>query len=187
MVTVGTGIGGAIIDHGSVLHGASGSAADVGHMQIVPDGVECTCGGRGCLEQYASGRALVTKAREKCLSAPSQAALVLSLGDQTPEGIRGDHLTEAARRGDPLALECFEFIASWLGHGLSVLTAVLDPGCVVLGGGVSDAGNLLLEPTSAAYQRALPARDHRSPARLKLAQLGNDAGLIGAAHLAQAH
>ncbi len=87
--------------------------------------------------------------------------------------------------GDPLAVESFEYIAGWLGRGLAVLTAVLDPGCFVLGGGVAEAGEVLLAPTRAAYQRFLPAGAHRSPPRLKLAELGNDAGLIGAADLAR--
>ena len=184
MVTVGTGIGGGVIDEGVIRHGASGSAADIGHMPIVPDGIECGCGGRGCLEQYASGPALVREVRDQCLAHPSRASNVLSLGDGTPEGVRGSHVTEAARRGDPLALESFERIAGWLGRGLAVLTAVLDPSCFVIGGGVSDAGALLLAPARAAYLRSLPAGEHRLPVPLKLAELGNDAGLIGAADLA---
>ncbi len=187
MVTVGTGIGGGVIDEGSIRHGASGSAAEFGHMQIVPDGIECACGGRGCLEQYASGRALVSQARDLCIDHPSRGSLVLSLGDGTPTGIHGKHVTEAARRGDPLALESFEKIAGWLGRGLAILTAVLDPGCFVLGGGVSEAGDILLDPAGAAFRRFLPVGEHRLPAQLKLAELGNDAGLIGAADLAHAH
>ena len=107
MVTVGTGIGGGVIDDGSIRRGATGSASDIGHLQIVPDGIECSCGARGCLEQYASGRALVRTARDLSTAGPSRAALVLSLGDGTLEGIRGDHIAEGARRGDPLALEVF--------------------------------------------------------------------------------
>ncbi len=186
MVTVGTGIGGGVIDDGTIRHGASGSAADIGHMQIVPDGIRCVCGGRGCLEQYASGRALVREVQDQCIARPSRGSLVLSLGDGTPGGIRGVHVAEAAQRGDPLSLESFESIAGWLGRGLAVLTAVLDPGCFVLGGGVSEAGDLLLNPARAAYLRFLPAGEHRSPAQLKLAEFGNDAGLIGAADLAHA-
>lgn len=185
MVTVGTGLGGGIIDDGTIRHGASGAAADIGHIQLVPDGFECGCGRQGCLEQYASGRALLREVRDRCTDQPSQASLVLSLGDGTLQGIRGEHVTEAARLGDPLAVQSFEKIASSLGVGLAILAAVLDPGCFVLGGGVSEAGSLLLEPSEASYRRSLPAGKHRSPARLKLAELGNNAGIIGAADLAR--
>lgn len=185
MLTIGTGIGGGVIDNGSLRHGATGSASDVGHLPIVPDGIECSCGARGCLEEYASGRALARAAHDLGASELSRAGVVLSLGDGTLEGIRGEHVTQAAQRGDSMALEAFDYISNWLGRGLAVLTAVLDPGCVVLGGGVAEAGDILLNRTRDAYERALPAGKYRSPARLKLAELGSDAGLIGAANLAR--
>lgn len=185
MITIGTGIGGGVIDNGSLRHGATGSASDVGHLPIVPDGIECSCGARGCLEEYASGRALARAAHDLGASEQSRASAVLSFGDGTLKGIRGEHVTLAASRGDSMALEAFDYITNWLGRGLAVLTAVLDPGCVVLGGGVTEAGEILLTRTRDAYERALPAGEYRSPARLKLAQLGSDAGLIGAADLAR--
>ncbi len=185
MLTVGTGVGGGVIDDGSIRHGATGLASEVGHLQIDPDGLACECGARGCLEQYASGKALVTRAQELCHVQPSRAGGLFALGDGTPQGICGEHVTEAARRGDPLAAEAFRGVADWLGRGLAVLTAVLDPGCFVLGGGVSDAGSILLDPVRTSYERHLPAGNHRSPAPVRLAKLGSDAGLVGAADLAR--
>ena len=110
---------------------------------------------------------------------------MLALGDGTANGLRGEHVTLAARRGDPLAVEAFQGVADWLGRGLAVLTAVLDPGCFVLGGGVSDAGALLLDPVRAAYKRHLPAAKHRPPVPVELAQLGSDAGVVGSADIAR--
>ena len=185
MLTVGTGLGGGVIDNGSVRHGATGLASEVGHLPIAPDGLACECGSHGCLEQYASGRALVRRARELALAEPHRASLLLALGDGTTAGIHGEHITGAAKQGDPLSTEALGSVAEWLGRGLAVLTAVLDPGCFIIGGGVSTAGNLLLGPACAQYERQLPAANHRSPAPVRLGELGNDAGLIGASDLAR--
>lgn len=185
MVTVGTGLGGGVIDDGVIRHGATGASSDIGHMQVVPDGIECECGGRGCLERYASGQALLGAARTLCIQDPARAGGLLSLGDGTPEGLRGSHVTLAARHGDPLAAEALQGLADWLGRGLAIVTAVLDPGCFVVGGGVSDAGELLLSPVRSAYTRHLPAAGSRSPAKVRLATLGVDAGMVGAADLSR--
>jgi glucokinase len=110
---------------------------------------------------------------------------MLELGGGLPDGIDGPVVTQAARDGEAGALSCFELIGSWLGHGLADLAAILDPGCFVIGGGVSDAGEMLLGPTRAAYENSLTGRAYRQFAEVRLAELGPDAGLIGAADLAR--
>jgi len=185
MVTVGTGIGGGIVLRNHLVRGAYGMAAEFGHLGRVPDGRLCGCGKRGCWEQYASGNALLREARELAADQRDHASLLLSLGDGTPEGVKGKHVTAAARQGDPVALEAFENIGRWLGTGLADVAALLDPAMFVIGGGVSEAGDLLLVPTRAAFEGSLVARQHRPLASVVMAELGNDAGVVGAADLAR--
>lgn len=184
-VTVGTGIGGGIVLSDKLQRGAFGMAAEFGHLVRVPDGRLCGCGKRGCWEQYASGNALLRKARELAAERRHEAHTLLSFGDGTPEGVTGQHITDAARAGDPVALEAFSRIGRWLGTGLADVAALLDPAIFVIGGGVSEAGELLLAPTRAAFAGALVAGDHRPHAQVVAAELGNDAGLVGAADLAR--
>ena len=184
-VTVGTGIGGGVIIGGSLYRGRWGVAAEIGHLVLVPGGRPCGCGNRGCWEQYASGNALVREARQRAAEDREAARLLLGLGDGTPEGVQGVHVTEAARRDDPVALSAFEEAGRALGQGMADLAAVLDPGAFVVGGGVSEAGDLLLEPARRTYAAALTARGYRPLAEIRGATLGNDAGIVGAADLAR--
>ncbi len=185
LITVGTGIGAGMVLDGRLYRGRWGSAGEPGHYRVVPDGRLCGCGNRGCWEQYASGNALVAEARELARRAPGAAAELLRAGDGTPDGIDGPAVTQAAREGDAGALSCFDIVGNWLGHGLADLAAILDPGCFVIGGGVSDAGEMLLGPARAAYESSLTGRSHRQLAAVRLAELGPDAGLIGASDLAR--
>ncbi len=186
MLTIGTGIGGGMVVNGQLYRGAFGVAAEFGHMRVVPDGHLCGCGGRGCFEQYASGNALLRHAREAINASPEVARNLLALGDGTVGGLTGKHITDAARHGDAVALAAFNTTAQWLGAGIASLSVVLDPACVVIGGGVIDAGEILLAPTRAAVERYMPfAGKHPSP-RIIAAELGNEAGLVGAADLARA-
>jgi glucokinase len=185
LVTVGTGIGGGIVINGQLYRGRWGVGGEPGHYRVVPGGRLCGCGNRGCWEQYASGSALVAEAREFAARAAGGAVRLLQLGGGTPGGITGPAVTQAAREGDPAALRCFEIIGSWLGQGLADLAAILDPGCFVIGGGVSEAGELLLSPARAAFDAGLTGRTYRPTAEVRLAQLGPDAGLVGAADLAR--
>jgi glucokinase len=152
---------------------------------MVEGGRPCGCGQRGCWEQYASGGALVRDARARAAEQRADAELLLGLGDGTPEGITGEHVTEAARLGDPVAKASFDALGHWLGQGLADLAAVLDPECFVLGGGVSEAGALVLDPTITAFDQLLTGRGRRPRAQVVLAELGNDAGMVGAADLAR--
>jgi glucokinase len=185
LVAVGTGIGAAIIIGGELYRGRWGIAGEPGHVRVVPDGRLCGCGNRGCWEQYASGNALVAEAREFARRTPVGAMRLLQLGGGVVEGISGPEITRAATEGDPAALRCFQTVGGWLGQGLADLAAILDPACFVIGGGVSEAGDLLLDPARAAFERALTGRGHRPFAEIRVAQLGQDAGIVGAADLAR--
>jgi glucokinase len=184
-VTVGTGVGGGVVLDQHLVRGSFGMAAEFGHMTQVPDGRACGCGRRGCWEQYASGNALLREARGLAAERRAEAGTLLALGDGTPEGVVGRHVTEAARQDDPVALEAFARVGAALGTGIADLVALLDPELIVLGGGVSEAGDLLLAPTRTAFEAALVARAHRPIAALVPATLGNDAGLVGVADLAR--
>ena len=184
-LTVGTGLGGGVVLGGELIRGAFGAAAEVGHMILVPDGRPCGCGLRGCWEQYASGRALVTEARQRAARSPESAELLLELGDGRPGSITGPMVTMGAVAGDPVALESFRAVGAWLGHGMADLAAILDPRVFIIGGGVAEAGELLVGPARETFQAMLTARSHRPTATVRLAQLGQDAGLIGAADLAR--
>jgi glucokinase len=185
LLAIGTGIGCGLVIGGRLYHGSSGMAGEPGHSRAVPGGRMCGCGNRGCLEQYASGSALVAQARDFARRRPEGAIRLLQLGGGSPEGIGGPQVTQAAQEGDPAALRCFQTVGGWLGQGMADLAAVLDPACFVIGGGVSEAGDLLLDPARAAFERALTGRGHRPFADVKIAELGPDAGLVGAADLAR--
>jgi glucokinase len=185
MITVGTGIGGGIVVDGKLHRGAFGIAAEIGHMRVVPDGLLCGCGAYGCFEQYGSGNALVRFAREAAQANPSEAAELLSLGDGTVEGISGGAITRAAESGNPLALNAFETLGNWLGAGIASLSVVLDPQCVVIGGGVIDAGDILLNPIRKGLEKYMPFAGMHPYPEISPALLGNDAGLVGVADLAR--
>jgi glucokinase len=183
-ITMGTGIGGGLVVNGQLFRGRYGMAGEWGHMISVPGGHRCECGNRGCWEQYASGNALVREARELARSrSPMAYRLLEMLGD--PDQITGPGVTAAALQGESTAIELIGDVGTWLGQGIANLAAALDPDLFVIGGGVSEAGDLLLEPTRHAFRRTLTGRGFRTPARIELAQLRNDAGLIGAADLAR--
>lgn len=185
LLTIGTGVGGGVVLDGQLYRGHNGMAAEVGHLTVVPGGRRCGCGNRGCLERYASGRALVREARDLADVSPEYGARMLELGDGEPEGITGPEVTQAAREGDPAALEAFSVIGTWLGRGLASLAALLDPDMFVLGGGVSRAGELLRRPAEEAFLAGLTARAYRQPPPVTLAELGAQAGIVGAADLAR--
>lgn len=185
MLTVGTGLGGAIVVNSTLLRGAHGVAAEIGHIRMVPDGHMCGCGHPGCWEQYASGGALTRQARAAAVAYPHRATALLDLAGGDPEQIKGPHVTYVAQQGDPLGIELLAELGGWLGAGTADLVAVLDPAVVVIGGGVCAAGDLLLVPVREAFENALSARGHRPEPSITLAQMQNDAGLVGAADLAR--
>lgn len=185
MVTVGTGLGGAAIVNGKPLRGANGTGAEFGHMRVVPDGQLCGCGVRGCFEQYASGSALMRQAREAIADNPAAAKELLSRGDGSVSGLIGSHITDAAKAGDNFAIGLLEVAGDWLGSGIATLAMLFDPSIVVIGGGVIDAGDLLLEPARKAMMREMPFVGKHPVPEIVAAKLGNDAGLVGAADLSR--
>lgn len=185
MVTVGTGIGGAAIVNGRPLRGANGTGAEFGHMRVVPDGELCGCGVHGCFEQYASGTALMRQTKAEIAKNPDGARDLLARGDGTIAGLVGSHITDAARGGDKLAIELLASSGDWLGAGIATLAMLFDPSIVVIGGGVIDAGELLLEPAREAMMREMPFVGKHPVPEIVAAKLGNDAGLVGAADLSR--
>ncbi|WP_314174503.1 ROK family glucokinase [Streptomyces winkii] len=185
MITLGTGIGGAILENGQVKRGKYGVAGEFGHMQVVPGGHRCPCGNRGCWEQYSSGNALVREARELAVAeSPVAYGLIERVGGHISE-ITGPLITELARDGDAMCTELLQDIGHWLGVGIANLAAALDPGGFVIGGGVSAADELLIDPAREAFKRHLTGRGYRPEATIAKAQLGPEAGMVGAADLAR--
>ena len=186
VVTLGTGVGGAVVIDGHLVRGAAGFAAEIGHISIVPDGRPCGCGLRGCLERYASGTALGVNGWELAKFRPAYAARIIELSGGDQNKISGKAVTAAAREGDPAALECYERLGDALGQGLADLAAVLDPEVIVLTGGLTEAGDILLTPVTKAFDQYLTARTRRPQIPVLISASGQDAGLVGAADLARA-
>jgi glucokinase len=185
LFTIGTGVGGAIVLGGDLIRGAHGIAAELGHMLSVPDGHLCGCERRGCLEQYASGNALVRFARAGARQEPDRATALLELSGGDAETITGPMVTAAAQDGDQVSREAFAQIGRWLGIALADMVQILDPQVLVVGGGVVEAGDLLLGPTHRSYVEALAQRGRLPVAELKPAEMGNAAGVVGAGDLAR--
>ena len=182
LVTLGTGIGGGVIAGGALQRGAAGFAGEPGHMVVDPNGPPCPCGRRGCWERYASGSGLGRLARDAAYAGRADAVVALAGGD--PEDVRGEHVTSAASDGDADAIAVLRDFAWWVALGVSNLQNLLDPEVVVIGGGLADAGELLLAPTREAYATLVLGYEHRPPVRIVGAALGADAGAIGAGLLA---
>lgn len=173
MITLGTGIGAGHVVNGCLARGAHGLANEVGHMNVIPDGRRCGCGRRGCWEQYASGSALVRMARDRAAEHRTRAMVL------------GEHVTAAARAGDAVAQEAFVEFGNWVGRGLADLTAIIDPEIFVIGGGVSDAADLFIADAQAVLQERIFGGKARPMPKIRLATMGNSAGLVGAADLAR--
>ncbi len=185
LVTLGTGIGGGLVIDGRVERGRHGMAGEFGHMIVVPDGRRCECGNRGCWEQYASGSVVLREARELVQAGGPYAEELRRRCAGVPQTLDGPAVTAAAHTGDAAAQEILAEVGRWLGLGLANLVAALDPGVIVVGGGVSTADDLLLDPAREALSRHLTGRGHRPVAPVRAAYLGARAGLIGAADLAR--
>ena len=185
MLTVGTGVGGGIVNEQGLYRGAYGVAAEFGHLRVVPGGHPCGCGSHGCFEQYASGNALRRFVREAIASTPQSGADILALGDGTLEGIEGGHITQAARNGSAIAQQAFTDVAHYLGAGIASLSVILDPQAVIIGGGVIDAQDLFMDELFVALDKYMPFSGKHPNPKILPASLGNDAGLVGAADLAR--
>lgn len=182
MITLGTGIGGGIIIDGRLFRGAHGLAGELGHMVVDPHGPPCPCGQRGCWERFASGSGLGRLGREAAHAGRVPRVLELAGGD--PENVRGEHVTAAAAEGDNAAAAVMADFAWWLGLGLANLANAFDPEIFVVGGGLVEAGPVLMDPLRAAFHQLLEADEHRPDIAVVPATLGEHAGAIGAARLA---
>lgn len=184
MLTLGTGLGGAVISNGQLVRGGFGAAAELGHVKVVRDGELCGCGQHGCWEAYASGTALAREARRFAYEFIPAAKTMLDLAEGQP--LTGAHVTAAARLGDPAALGLLERFGGWLGYGIATLAAVTDPEVFIIGGGITTAaGDLILPAARTTFQTHLSGRGYRGEARILTAKLANDAGIIGAADSAR--
>ena len=182
MLTMGTGVGGAIVTSGKLFRGGNGIAGELGHVRHVRDGLLCGCGQRGCIEMYASGRALQREANE-IADAGGIGARLADVRAEKGE-IPGTAVSRLVLEDDPGAIEALHRVASALGEACASFQAVLDPELFVIGGGVAQLGDILLDPMRAAYGASLPGGGERPGAEFAIAQLVNDAGLIGVADLA---
>lgn len=180
-VTLGTGVGGGVIAGGNLLHGVNGGAGELGHITVQPGGYQCTCGKKGCLEQYSSATGIVHLARDMTAEFTGQSRLKELF--ENKEEVTSKIVVYLAENGDILANQIVDRVAFYLGLALANCGNILNPGNIVIGGGVSAAGNTLLQPTTRYFQEnAFPSV--RDSTKIRLAQLGNDAGAIGAASLA---
>jgi len=179
LVTLGTGIGGAVISGGRVQRGAHGFAGEVGHMLVQPSGLPCPCGRRGCWEQYASGEGLGRMARQAARAGSLDQVVALAGGDL--EQVRGEHVTMAAAAGDGQARALLDRLGWWVAFGLANLVAVLDPARIVVGGGLAQAGELVVAPVRRAFATLVYAGGRRPDIPIVAAALGERAGAIGAA------
>lgn len=182
MLTIGTGVGGAVIADSRMLRGGFGIAGELGHIRLVPNGKLCGCGQHGCLESYGSGSALLKAAKELVSSGDPKGARLAQL-ERAAGQLTGTEVYQAIQERDPGALELLSELGSWIGQAIGSLVAVLDPEIVVIGGGVSAAGDLLLNPIREAYLEHLPARGFRPELKIVAAEFVNDAGVVGAADL----
>jgi glucokinase len=182
MVTLGTGIGGGLVSGGRIREGAHRFAGELGHMVVDPHGPPCPCGQQGCWERYASGSGLGRLGREA--GEAGQVPRVVALAGGDPEAVRGEHVTQAAAEGDPGAVALVGRFAWWLALGLASLANILDPGVIVLGGGLIEAGEVLLGPVRRAFSELVEAGEQRRDVAILAAGLGSRAGAVGAGLLA---
>jgi glucokinase len=179
-VTLGTGVGGGIIAEGHLLHGKSGAAGEIGHVIVNPNGYLCTCGNHGCLETVASATGIVRLARDlsKEFAGESDLKQLIDNGQEVTSKIVFDH----AKLGDRLAESIVDKFYFYLGLACGNLANILNPEAIVIGGGVSAAGEMLLKGVEKYYHK-FTFPQVKASTKIKLAQLGNDAGVIGAASL----
>ena len=181
-VTLGTGVGGGIILGRKLFEGNRSAGAEIGHMVIRAGGEKCTCGRRGCFEAYASATALIRQTREAMKKDPASALWKLC---PDPEQVNGKTPFDGLRLGDKTAERVIRKYVGWLAEGLANLANVFRPDAIVLGGGVCAAGDALLLPLRRKMNRMLYGGTAYAPVPIVIASLGNDAGLVGAAHFAQ--
>jgi glucokinase len=186
LVAIGTGIGAALLVGGELYRGSYGVAPELGHLQVVPHGRACPCGKRGCWERYCSGTAMVDTAIEALATDPMRSTILAREVTRDPGSLTGRRVAGAAQDGDPVALQVMAEFARWLGLGLAAVSDLFDPDLIVIAGGVSSSAPLYLDDAREHYAAAITGGRHRPLARIRTTQLGEAAGMIGAAELARA-
>ena len=177
MVTLGTGVGGGVIIDEKIISGKSGLAGEIGHIHIRDEETEpCNCGGVGCVEQVASATGIAREARRK-MAASTEDSAMRQFGDE----ITAKDVLDAAKAGDQLALEVMDTVGHYLGLMMAQVAMTIDPQMFVIGGGVSKAGQFLIDVIKKHYDAFTPLSSQK--AVIGLAKLGNDAGIYGAARL----
>ena len=184
-VAIGTGIGSALLLDGLVYRGAFGVAPELGHLPVVPDGRACPCGKSGCWERYCSGTALAATAVELLARDPTRSPLLRRLVRTDLSRVTGRRVAAAARDGDAVACAAMDDLARWLGQGLAMVADVFDPELVVIGGGVAQSAPLFLDEAREHYAHVVTGAGRRPLARIRTAQLGDAAAVVGAASLAR--
>lgn len=179
-LTLGTGLGSGIVLNGRLWSGAHGAGGELGHLVIEVDGVPCTCGKRGCAERYCSATAIIRMAREACADAPN--CMIMREANGNMENITAKIVLDAAKAGDPAANQVFRRFVKYLTIAINNVISSLDPDMIILGGGVSRAGDFLLDAVKETLEDYLFYPTLPRP-ELRIASLGNDAGIIGAALL----
>ena len=183
MLTLGTGVGGAVVADGKLMRGGFGIGGELGHVTVVDGGIKCGCGRLGCVEQYSSGTALLRELRRIAVEGNSAGARLRELAGDAE--LTGHHAYLAFQEGDPATIEQVEVAAEYLARAMGSLVAVLDPEVFVIGGGLSDLGKGILEPITRHFSAQLPASGFRPEADIVLATFANEAGVIGAADLSR--
>ncbi|MFC4244820.1 ROK family glucokinase [Gryllotalpicola reticulitermitis] len=184
MLTIGTGVGGAVVANGRLFRGGFGAGAELGHMRVVPNGLPCGCGANGCIEQYGSGRALQRYANTLADAGGIGQALA-DVRSKNGGYLHGADIGDLIDKDDPGALQALRQLGDWLGQAAASFAAVLDPQLFVFGGGVAAAGEKLLAPIRQAFLQTLPARGYHPEPEFRIAELVNDAGVVGAADVAR--
>jgi glucokinase len=186
MLTLGTDVGGGVIAGGRLLTGAFGLAGEIGHLQLRPDGPQCVCGSRGCLAVYASGTAMLARARHAVAADPARCPELSGLCGADPARLRGQDLAAAAQGGEPTALAIVAEAGAAIAAASAQISRVVDHHTLVLGGGASAIGPALQQAVTAALTQSAPVGPVRPVPEVRLARAGNQAGVLGAADLASA-
>ena len=179
-LTLGTGVGGGIVINGKPWSGFHNVGSEIGHITLELDGEPCSCGNKGCLERYCSATAIIRMARQALIIHPE--SLMMSMCNHNLENVNGKLVFDAAREGDETALKVFRRYVKYLAQAINTIVAFLDPEVIVLGGGVSKAGDFLLDAVRAEVPQYLMFKTMPHP-RIEIASLGAEAGIIGAAML----
>lgn len=179
LITLGTGVGGGVIANGHLLRGESGAASEIGHVTVKQDGITCNCGRKGCLETIASATGMVHQAKEIVKSHPESRVAQLYRGNQT---ISVKDIFNLAKNGDEHSQQIIDYTTTVLAFALQNMATIINPSRILIGGGVSNAGDALLNPLKEKFMSiALP--EISQTCELKIAALGNDAGIMGAAYV----